>query len=127
MGRHDREETSVFRSEGTGVKAKSIGKTDVHRSLPPPKTPLLPLFLVPTVCFENSCTESGSNWGAAMHRCNCSKGREGLWDTSPRATIPPQENLWDTRDNSGMNLTQIWRQIQHRACPGRKVSTVELA
>jgi len=44
----------------------------------------------------------------------------------PRATIPPQENPWDTGDNSGMEPTQIQRQIQHRACLGKQVSTVAL-
>lgn len=45
----------------------------------------------------------------------------------PRAPVPPQGNPWDSRASSGMELTQVQEQTEHRAHLGREVPTVELA
>lgn len=127
MGRPKKEETSVLRDGDAGVKAKSIGKTDVHRSFPS-KQPLLPLFLVPTVCFENSCTKSGFSWGAAMPRCNYRKEeiKYGIFlPQSPRLTTgKPMGQQGKLRDGTNTNPEANRAQGLHL---GREVSTVELA
>lgn len=125
MGRPEKEETSVLRDGDAGVKAKSIGKTDVHRSFPS-KQPLLPLFLVPTVCFENSCTKLGSSWGAAMPRCNCRKEEIKYGIFPPRAPVSSRGNPWDSMDRDGTNTNPEANRAQGLHL-GREVSTVELA
>lgn len=99
----------------------------MYRSLPQPKNPLLPLFLLPTAYFENSCIESGANWGLPC--MDVTTGKEGMEFRifPPRSHHPttgkPMGHQGGFRDGASSDIQANTAQ----GLPGSKVSIAVLA